>query len=113
MGRSTTAAPASTGARARSAAAMAQAPAASSAVRAPAFSTSRKRHGGGGVGPVFNVVWKKKRVKVVPSPSLMVLDNHTASIAVGDQTPIQAGTTSNLEGTVTSTNIEYKDTGVN
>ncbi|WP_265306304.1 type II secretion system secretin GspD [Verminephrobacter eiseniae] len=67
----------------------------------------------GAVRAMLNVLSAKTTVKVVASPSLMVLDNHTASIAVGDQTPIQAGTTSNLEGTVTSTNIEYKDTGVN
>lgn len=67
----------------------------------------------GNVRAMLNALSAKTTVKVVASPSLMVLDNHTASIAVGDQTPIQAGTTSNLEGTVTSTNIQYKDTGVN
>lgn len=67
----------------------------------------------GNVRAMLNALSAKTTVKVVASPSLMVLDNHTAAIAVGDQTPIQAGTTSNLEGTVTSTNIQYKDTGVN
>jgi len=67
----------------------------------------------GNVRAVLNALSKKTSVKVIASPSLMVLDNHAASIAVGTQTPIQAGTTSNLEGTVTSTNIQYKDTGVN
>ena len=67
----------------------------------------------GNVRAVLNALSKKTSVKVIASPSLMVLDNHSASIAVGTQTPIQAGTTSNIEGTVTTTNIQYKDTGVN
>lgn len=67
----------------------------------------------GSVRAMLNALSAKTTVKVVASPSLMVLDNHTASISVGDQTPIQAGTTTNLEGTVQTTNIQYKDTGVN
>ena len=67
----------------------------------------------GNVRAVLNALSKKTSVKVIASPSLMVLDNHSASIAVGTQTPIQAGSTSNIEGTATSTNIQYKDTGVN
>jgi general secretion pathway protein D len=42
----------------------------------------------------------------------MVLDNHTAGITVGNQQPIQSGTTVTTGGNVT-TNIQYKDTGVN
>lgn len=65
----------------------------------------------GAVRAMLNALSAKTTVKVVASPSLMVLDNHTAAIAVGDQTPIQAGTTVN-QG-VTTNNIQYKDTGVN
>lgn len=71
------------------------------------------RNTAGNVRAILNALSAKTSVKVVASPSLMVLDNHVASIAVGTQTPIQSGTTSNLEGTVTTTNIQYKDTGVN
>ena len=67
----------------------------------------------GNVTALLRALSTKTTVKVIASPSLMVLDNHSASIAVGTQTPIQSGTTSNLEGTVTTTNIQYKDTGVN
>ena len=67
----------------------------------------------GNVTALLRALSTKTTVKVIASPSLMVLDNHAASIAVGTQTPIQSGTTSNLEGTVTTTNIQYKDTGVN
>ena len=67
----------------------------------------------GNVTALLRALSTKTTVKVIASPSLMVLDNHSASITVGTQTPIQSGTTSNLEGTVTTTNIQYKDTGVN
>lgn len=66
----------------------------------------------GNVRAILNALSAKTSVKVLASPSLMVLDNHTAGIVVGTQTPILAGTTTNLEGTVSTTNIQYKDTGV-
>jgi general secretion pathway protein D len=67
----------------------------------------------GNVRAILTALSAKTTLKVIASPSLMVLDNHTASIVVGNQTPIQAGTTQNIENNVTSTNIQYKDTGVN
>ena len=44
----------------------------------------------------------------------MVLDNHTASITVGNQQPIRTSTTSFTETTTgaTTSTIQYKDTGV-
>lgn len=57
------------------------------------------------------------KVNVISSPSLMVLDNHTASIRVGDQVPVRTSETTNTSSTtdnntnVTST-IQFKDTGV-
>jgi general secretion pathway protein D len=66
----------------------------------------------GEVRAVLNALADKSLVKVISSPSLMVLDNHTAGIAVGNQQPIQSGTTVTSGGNVT-TNIQYKDTGVN
>lgn len=65
----------------------------------------------GNVRAVLNALAEKSLVKVISSPSLMVLDNHLASIAVGNQQPIQAGQTVSTGGNV-STNIQYKDTGV-
>jgi general secretion pathway protein D len=50
-------------------------------------------------------------VKVISSPSLMVLDNHTAQIVVGNQQPIQSGQTITTGGVI-SNSIQYKDTGV-
>ncbi|UTW05617.1 type II secretion system secretin GspD (plasmid) [Amphritea atlantica] len=56
---------------------------------------------------------KDSKVNVISSPSLMVLDNHTASIRVGDQVPVRTSETTNTssESNITST-IQFKDTGV-
>lgn len=67
----------------------------------------------GQVRAVLNALAEKSLVKVISSPSLMVLDNHTASISVGNQQPVKAGESTSTEGTIRTTNIQYKDTGVN
>lgn len=77
----------------------------------PAGFSYTLRNSIGDVRAVLNALADKSLVKVISSPSLMVLDNHTASITVGNQQPIQSGTTITSGGNVTS-NIEYKDTGV-
>ena len=62
---------------------------------------------------VLNTLASKSLLKVISSPSLMVLDNHTAAITVGDQQPVNTGTTISSSGTIATTNnIQYKDTGV-
>jgi general secretion pathway protein D len=66
----------------------------------------------GNVRAVLNALANKSLVKVISSPSLMVLDNHTAMISVGNQQPVQGGSTITTGGTVASS-IQYKDTGVN
>ena len=55
----------------------------------------------------------KSLLKMISNPSLMVLDNHTATIAVGDQVPVSTSTITSETTTVTSSTIQYKDTGVN
>ena len=70
----------------------------------------------GGVRAVLNLLAADSRLNVISSPSLMVLDNRTATIKVGDQVPIRTSETTSLatSGTdplVTST-IQYRDTGV-
>ena len=64
-----------------------------------------------GVRAVLEALATQSLVRVLSSPSLMVLDNHTASINVGDQVPIQSSQTITDGGNV-STSIQYKDTGV-
>ncbi|GGO80131.1 type II secretion system protein GspD [Marinobacterium nitratireducens] len=69
---------------------------------------------GGETRGLLNLLARDSRLNVVSSPTLMVLDNHTAEIRVGDQVPIQTSTTTNTSsdtGNVTST-IQYRDTGV-
>jgi general secretion pathway protein D len=63
------------------------------------------------VRAVLNALADKSLIKVISSPSLMVLDNHTASIVVGDQQPIRTSTTV-TDGGVQTNSIQYKDTGV-
>ncbi|MFZ4480704.1 MAG: type II secretion system secretin GspD, partial [Rhodoferax sp.] len=65
----------------------------------------------GDVRAVLTALADKALVKVISSPSMMVLDNHTASIVVGNQQPIKVGDTTTTGGNV-STNFQYKDTGV-
>jgi len=77
----------------------------------PAGFSYSLRNSAGDVRAVLNALADKSLVKVISSPSLMVLDNHTASIAVGTQQPVKIGQTT-TSGGVISDNIQYKDTGV-
>lgn len=77
----------------------------------PAGFSYTLRNAGGDVKAVLNALATKSLVKVISSPSLMVLNNHTAGIIVGDQQPVRMGETVSTGGNVT-TNIQYKDTGV-
>lgn len=65
----------------------------------------------GVIRAVINALAEKSLVNVISTPSVMVLDNHTAAIHVGDQQPIRSGQTVHDGGQV-STSIQYKDTGV-
>jgi general secretion pathway protein D len=81
----------------------------------PSFSYSVST-GGGEIRGVLNLLAADARLNVISSPSLMVLDNHTATIKVGDQVPIRTSETTSLatSGTdpLVSTTIQYRDTGV-
>ena len=66
----------------------------------------------GSINAVLNALASDSLLRVLSSPSLLVQDNYTASIHVGDQQPVQSGSSTNLSGEVVSTNIEYRDTGV-
>lgn len=69
------------------------------------------RSAAGNVRAVLNALSDKSLVKVISTPSLMVLDNHTATIVVGNQQPIRSSETV-TDGGTRSTSIQYKDTGV-
>ncbi len=76
-----------------------------------------------GTRAILNAIAGDSRVDVLSSPSLMVLDNSTATIRVGDQVPIRTEESTNtsslfrdddgdtIGGNVTS-RIQYRDTGV-
>lgn len=78
---------------------------------AGAFSYAVTR--GDSVNALLSMLASRSLVKMLSSPSLLVLDNHTASITVGDQVPITTGVIdyTNSGGT-NSRSIQYKDTGV-
>ena len=63
------------------------------------------------VKAVVNALAEKSLINVISTPSVMVLDNHTASIHVGDQQPIRSASTVTTGGNVQQS-IQYKDTGV-
>ncbi|MEH6466478.1 MAG: type II secretion system secretin GspD [Porticoccus sp.] len=75
-----------------------------------------------GTRAVLNAAAGDSQLKVLSSPSLMVLDNHTAIIRVGDQVPIRTSETTNTSSLAPVTDdrfssnitseIQYRDTGV-
>ena len=69
----------------------------------------------GKVRAVLSALATKSLINVISSPSLMVLDNHTATIKVGNQEPIRSSVTNTptVNGTDRTSNIQYRDTGVN
>lgn len=67
--------------------------------------------GAGDIVAVLQALSNQSLVNVISSPSVMVLDNNTAYIHVGDQVPVSQGSTVSTGGNVTQ-NISYKDTGV-
>jgi len=73
----------------------------------------------GAVKALLSAQAVKNNINVISSPSLMVLNNQEAKINVGDQVPIQTGSTSvpiagGADGAsiAQSNTIQYKDTGV-
>ena len=76
----------------------------------PGFSYSLTGNDGAITG-VLNALAKKSKLRVLSSPSILVLDNQTASIRVGDQQPVFTGSTTTDGGVVTQS-VQYKDTGV-
>lgn len=82
----------------------------------PGFSYALALADGTGLQAALNALATDNRINILSSPHIMVADNQTAKIQVGDSVPIQTSTTTALAattttGTVTST-IQYLDTGV-
>lgn len=69
--------------------------------------------GSGDVKAVFSALAKDSLVRVLSSPSVTVLNNHTARIQVGDQVPIATQQQQSTDGDSNLINsIQYRDTGV-
>jgi general secretion pathway protein D len=69
---------------------------------------------GNGIRATLSALSSVTDVKVVSSPTLLVLNNHTAAIEVGDQVPIatqSAVSVDNPDAPIVNA-IEYRDTGV-
>ena len=63
---------------------------------------------------VLNALDSESELKILSSPSLMVLDNQTATINVGDEIPVPTSeATSNIDSNARTVNqIQYRNTGV-
>jgi len=68
----------------------------------------------GSVRAVLNALADDSRLNVISSPSLMVLNNQTATIDVGDEVPITTQQQQSVAGGIAPivNNIEYRNTGV-
>jgi len=66
----------------------------------------------GDIAAKLRLLADKSLINVISSPSLMVLDNQTAEIQVGDQQPVKTVTTQSTSSNFATESIEYKDTGV-
>ena len=68
----------------------------------------------GDIKAVVNALAEESLINVISTPSVMVLDNHTAYIHVGDQVPIidQQSTSGDSDTSRITQSITYKDTGV-
>lgn len=77
----------------------------------PGFSANLIR---GSVTSVLNTLQSKTRVRVLSAPKLIVLNNQTATLQVGDQVPIitQQSQSVSSPGAPIVNNIELRDTGV-
>jgi len=71
-------------------------------------------YGGPSITATLNALQERTNVKVVSAPKLLVLNNQSAALQVGDQVPISTGSATNLVGNTNAVinTIEYKDTGV-
>ncbi len=65
----------------------------------------------GDISAVLNALGEASLLNVISTPSVMVLDNHTAQIHVGEQVPVSMGQSVVVGGAAVE-RIVYRDTGV-
>jgi len=80
----------------------------------PTFPGFSAVFGTGGANVALSALSGVTDVKIISSPTLMVMDNEEAVLQIGDQVPIatQTSTDNSSNDAPTITNIEYRDTGV-
>jgi general secretion pathway protein D len=68
----------------------------------------------GDISATLNALEKQTNVKVVSAPKVLVLNNQTAALQVGDQVPIttQSASSVTTDNPAILNSIEYRDTGV-
>ncbi len=71
-------------------------------------------YSGNSITATLNALQQHTQIKVVSAPKLLVLNNQTAALQVGDEVPISTGTATGLSSSTAAivSTIEYKDTGV-
>jgi general secretion pathway protein D len=71
-------------------------------------------YSGNSISATLNALQQHTQIKVVSAPKLLVLNNQTAALQVGDEVPISTGTATGLSSSTAAivSTIEYKDTGV-
>jgi len=65
----------------------------------------------GMIRALLEALAQDSRVRIISSPSIMVIDSKTANIRVGDQVPVETGSTV-TDGGNTTTQVQFRDTGV-
>jgi len=68
--------------------------------------------GEGRIRAVLQALAEDERIEVLSSPSLMVLDNRSAQLRVGDQVPIRTSESTGVDGDLITSTIQFRDTGV-
>jgi general secretion pathway protein D len=66
----------------------------------------------GNIQAALNALSDITTVKVLSAPKLLVLNNHTASLQVGDEVPILQASVSSTIGTDVTNEVNYMNTGV-
>lgn len=78
----------------------------------PGFSYALANATGTGIKAVLNALATNDKINVLSSPHVMVADNQTAKIQVGDSVPIQGQQTITTGGAAVVSSVQYLDTGI-
>lgn len=74
--------------------------------------TASVLHTTGEVAGILNAIADDNELSILSSPQVMVLNNETATVNVGQQVPIVTSQTGDINSSNLNQTIQYKDTGV-